>query len=188
MKLTGGNWNGRIINAPEGRITRPTSDLVRGAIFNTLQFMINAYKDVVVLDGFAGSGALGFEALSRGAHHAVMVESDQRAFDVLQKNAAMLDCRKRVTLKRVDLLALSFTQRAYNPFNLVFLDPPYEYRATLVHKVLLHLVNSGVLARDAFIVYEHNPAEVLELPKGFEQLKEKEYGSTIITYLQYKGA
>jgi len=188
MKITGGNWNGRIISAPEGLVTRPTSDLVRGAIFNTLHFMIPAYKDLVVLDGFAGSGALGLEALSRGAHHAVMVESDQRAFDVLQRNVAMLDCKKRVTLKRVDLLSLSFTQRAYNPFNLVFLDPPYEYSATLVHKVLLHLVNSKVLARDAFIVYEHSPDQVLELPKGFEFIKEKEYGSTLVTYLQYKGA
>ena len=188
MKLTGGNWNGRTINAPEGLVTRPTSDLVRGAIFNTLHFMVTSYKDVVVLDGFAGSGALGFEALSRGAHHAVMVEADQRAFDVLQRNAAMLDCKKKVTLKRVDLLALSFSQRAYNPFNLVFLDPPYEYPAQKVHDVLLHLVNSGVLAKDAFIVYEHSPDQTLELPKNFEFLKDKEYGSTIVTYLQYKGA
>jgi 16S rRNA (guanine966-N2)-methyltransferase len=188
MKLTGGNWNGRLINAPEGMVTRPTSDLVRGAIFNTLQFMIDAYKDTVVLDAFAGSGALGLEALSRGAHHAVLVESDQRAFDVLQRNVAMLDCKKRVTLKRIDILALSFTQRAYDPFNLVFLDPPYEYSAELVAKVLSHLVNSRVLAKKAFVVYEHSPAQTLELPKGFEQLKEKEYGSTLVTYLQYKGA
>ena len=186
MKITGGEWQGRIISAPEGMVTRPTTDLVRGAIFNTLNFMVDNFKDAVVLDGFAGSGAMALEALSRGANHAVMVESDQRAFQIMQRNVATLDCRRRCTLKRINLLSLSFSKKAYNPFNLVFLDPPYEYPATNITKILSFLVSCGVLARKAIIVYEHNPKEVLQLPDGFELLKENEYGSTMVTYVKYE--
>ncbi|MCL2818839.1 MAG: 16S rRNA (guanine(966)-N(2))-methyltransferase RsmD [Actinomycetia bacterium] len=187
MKITGGEWNGRSISAPEGMVTRPTTDLVRGAIFNTLNPMIMKWNDIVLLDGFAGSGAMTFEALSRGAHQAVLVESDQRAFQIIQKNVAYFGVKNRVTLKRTNLLALSFNKHAYQPFNLVFLDPPYDYPAENVGRIISFLVESGVLKRKAIVVYEHSPDRVLEIPKGFTFLKENPYGSTVVTYLQYDG-
>ncbi|MCL2491954.1 MAG: 16S rRNA (guanine(966)-N(2))-methyltransferase RsmD [Coriobacteriia bacterium] len=187
MRITGGDWNGRVFDAPEGMVTRPTSDLVRGAIFNTLKPMVEKWKDVVVLDGFAGSGALAFEALSRGAYQAYFVESDQRAFQVLQRNVSLFDVKNKVTLKRTDLLHLTFTKREDNPFNLVFLDPPYEYPAAKVKRLLSFLVESRVLARKALIVYEHSIDTKPELPDRFTLLKQNEYGSTMVSYIRFEG-
>ncbi len=123
MRVIAGRYKGRRLRAPRGRNTRPTSDRVREALFS----MLGAVDEARVLDLFAGTGALGIEALSRGASSAVFVERDAAALDALRANLETLDLHQpRVEVRRVDALAALRTARERNEtYDLVFVDPPY---------------------------------------------------------------
>ena len=119
MRIIAGTWRGRTLEAPPGLGTRPTADRVRETLFSMLASRLGSFEDLRVADLFAGSGALGFEALSRGASHATFVESDSAAAAIIRRNAAKLGAD--VTILGGSALALPRAE----PFDLIFADPPY---------------------------------------------------------------
>jgi 16S rRNA (guanine966-N2)-methyltransferase len=119
MRIIAGRWRGRPLVAPEGQATRPTADRVREALFSMLASRIGSFEGLRVADLFAGSGALGLEALSRGAAHCVFVENDRRAVDAIRRNLAQLGASGEVLARSADHAVLP------TPVDLAFLDPPY---------------------------------------------------------------
>jgi 16S rRNA (guanine966-N2)-methyltransferase len=122
MRIIAGKWRGRSIEAPPGVATRPTGDRAREALFSMLASRLGAFDDLRVADLFAGSGALGLEALSRGAAHATFVETDAAAAAIINRNADKVGASDRIRLLRESALALPRSE----PFDLIFADPPYE--------------------------------------------------------------
>ena len=120
MRIIAGEWRGRPLDAPSGQATRPTSDRVRETLFSMLASRLGSFEDLRVADLFAGSGALGFEALSRGAASATFVENDANAIAAIRRNAETLGAS--VEIIGGSALALPRTQ----PFDLIFADPPYS--------------------------------------------------------------
>jgi 16S rRNA (guanine966-N2)-methyltransferase len=121
MRIIAGEWRGRTIATPAGHSTRPTADRVRETLFNMLASRLGTFEGLRVADLFAGSGALGFEALSRGAAHATFVESDARAIAAIRANAAKLGAEEKIAIVAGSALALPRSA----PFDLISADPPY---------------------------------------------------------------
>ena len=120
MRIIAGEWRGRTIEAPAGRDTRPTSDRAREGLFSMLQSRLGSFEGLRVADLFAGTGALGLEALSRGAAHCIFVEKHRPALDALARNIAKLGAGERT-----DLRAQSIEHVALAPCDVLFMDPPY---------------------------------------------------------------
>jgi 16S rRNA (guanine966-N2)-methyltransferase len=169
MRVVAGELRGRKISAPEGNTTRPTTDMAREAIFNALT-SLNVVVDAHVLDLFAGSGALGIEALSRGAKHCTFIERDRDALTSLQDNIKKLGLTDRTTVIRAD--AAIAAAKVAN-VNLVMADPPYEFVdwAGLLSKISAPL-----------LVAESN-REITGID-GWESVRSKRYGRTHVTYLR----
>jgi 16S rRNA (guanine966-N2)-methyltransferase len=121
MRIIAGEWRGRVIEAPPGQATRPTTDRVRETLFSMLASRIGSFEDLRIADLFAGSGALGLEALSRGAAHATFVENDAKASAIIRRNADKLGALDRVQILGGSALALPRAES----FDLIFADPPY---------------------------------------------------------------
>ena len=172
MRVVAGSYGGRRLTAPSGDATRPTSDRVREALFSILGASV---RDVRVLDLFAGSGALGIEALSRGAARAVFVERAPRALRALRANLAALgiEADVRALDARGALRAASARREAYD---LVFLDPPYRRSAELGRELSEDL--AAVLAPGARVVTESDRRAPLELELALAD--ERRYGDTVI--------
>lgn len=161
MRIVAGQFKGRAIVPPPGRGTRPTTDRVREALFSALWARLGSFEGVRVLDAFAGSGALGIEALSRGAAFATFVEHDSSALKALRANIASLSLsRTAAEVRAGDTFAVctqdAFLSRAAAaPFSLVMLDPPYALPAAEVAGLLFSLADAGALAPGALVSYEH---------------------------------
>ena len=168
MRVVAGEFGGRRLQAPRGRATRPTADRVREALFS----MLGDVGGARVLDLYAGSGALGIEALSRGAASAVFVDSEARAAVAIRRNLDTLGARGEV--RRQD--ALRFLAAARGPFELVFCDPPYDSDPSPAAALAERL--PAVTSKDARIVTESDKRRPLELP--FPLLRERTYGDTRI--------
>ena len=121
MRIIAGEWRGRVIEAPPGQSTRPTADRVRETLFSMLASRLGSFEDLRVADLFAGSGALGFEALSRGAASATFVESDAKAAAIIRRNADKLGAAHRIQVVGGSALALPRSE----PCDLILADPPY---------------------------------------------------------------
>jgi len=135
MRIIAGEWRGRPIEAPPGRGTRPTADRARETLFSMLISRLGSFEDLRVADLFAGSGALGFEALSRGAASVTFVESEPAAAASIQRNADSLGAANRIRIESGSALALLRT----DPFDLIFADPPYASGAgSEIVRALLH--------------------------------------------------
>lgn len=159
MRIIAGLWRGSTLKAPSGDGTRPTIDRVRESLMSSLSSMRGGFEGARVLDAFAGSGALGLEALSRGARSAWFYERDRGAFSVLSANVAKFDLGSdRVRLKCADVLAMP-PLRFHEPFDLVFLDPPYAMGAQGVFELLDRLAKADALSDDALVCYEHARAD-----------------------------
>ncbi len=159
MRVIGGTWGGRrLLGPPRGAETRPTSDRVREAVFNILSSRVDGAR---VLDLFAGTGALGIEALSRGAAHATFVECDRGLCQTVETNLQELECdpaHYSVQLRDVRRAL----KRGTGPYDLVFIDPPYGHH--LEREALAALVKEDLLAPDAVVVVEHTSKETVTLP------------------------
>jgi 16S rRNA (guanine966-N2)-methyltransferase len=177
MRIVAGEWRGRALTAPSGQATRPTADRVRQALFDMLLHAPwggrDAVEEVRVLDAFAGTGALGLEALSRGAAHTTFVEQDRAALTALRGNIARCRAEARSTVLAADVLALAADQSC----RLIFLDPPY--RQELVPRALANLRASGWIASGALVVAESARDERLPLPA--EPLAERAHGAARLT-------
>lgn len=179
MRIIAGDLKGRVIKSPPGSHTRPTSDKVRGAIFNMLASMpaFAGFEGAHVLDLFAGTGALGIEALSRGAVRASFVEHDRKTAARLMAtlNNFGLDGRSKVHCR--DATRLGDVDGA--PFNLVFADPPYGKNRA--EPALLRANSMGVLANDVIVVLEER-ADLEPMPKGFELIERRSWGDTAASF------
>ncbi|WP_293003511.1 16S rRNA (guanine(966)-N(2))-methyltransferase RsmD [Mycobacterium sp.] len=174
-RIVGGVAGGRRIAVPP-RGTRPTTDRVREAVFNILSARLD-FTGLAVLDLYAGSGALGLEALSRGAASALFVESDRRAATVLERNIAALGL-PGATLRRGQAAAV-LAVNATAPVDLVLADPPYEVDASEVEALLGALATNGWVRSGSMVVVERAAAGVtLTWPNGWDPWKPRIYGDT----------
>ena len=176
MRIIAGAWRGRPLLAPAGQATRPTSDRAREALFSMLQSRLGCFEDLRVADLFAGTGALGLEALSRGAAHCTFVETDRAALDALKRNVAAFGVQERADIRSQDA-----TRAAGGPFHLAFLDPPY--RSGLGGKALTSLMAAGTLAPGALISVETARDEQALVP-GLTVEVERTYGKAKLTLLR----
>jgi 16S rRNA (guanine966-N2)-methyltransferase len=184
MRIVGGEFKGRPIAAPQGRDTRPTSDRARESLFNVLAHApwSPGLEGQRVLDLFAGSGALGLEAMSRGAAFALFVETDAAARGAIRDNIEALGLFGTTRIHRRDATDLGMKPAGLNdPFDLVFLDPPYG--KGLGERALARLGDGGWITREALIVFEFGANETPQTP-AFETLAEREYGAAKVLFLK----
>ena len=168
MRVVAGELGGRRLTTPAGTSTRPTTDRVREAIFNSLG-SAGLLDGALVADLFAGSGAVGIEALSRGADRCVFVERDRAALDALNDNIDALDLRDRSKVLASDAMSVAATIDA----DIVFADPPYDFDAW--HDLIGRVTADIVIAESGAVV---------SAPPGWEVTREKKYGRTRVTFLE----
>ncbi len=177
-RIIAGQYGGRRIETPKGDGTRPTSDRVREAMFSSIESELGGFDGLHVLDLFAGSGALGLEAASRGASHVVFVESDARAAAVIKSNIKTLGVSGANVVKGT---ASAFVERESDlVFDLVFLDPPYALPTTQLAGLVRRA--KDVSAAEALFVVERATRDPFEWPEGVEGLRHKKYGETTVWY------
>lgn len=194
MRIISGDARGRRLYAPAGEETRPTADRVREALFNILGARVRGAR---VLDLFGGTGAMALEALSRGAAHAVVVDSARTALEAIERNARAVlgeDAVKRARIIRADYRAAidqlavrgageQAGGQAEERFDLVFLDPPYRM-ADAYADALTRLRAARLLEEDYRVVLERAREQVVKLPPGFERLDVRDYGKTSIEFVR----
>ena len=179
MRIISGEARGRTLYAPQGAETRPTSDKLRGSIFNILGPRV---IDARVLDLFGGTGALALEALSRGAAEAVIADVSRHALQCIERNARSVlkeDFDARVRILRADYRAA--IEKAPGPFDLVFLDPPYRM-AEAYGDALARLLSAGKLSADCVAVLERARAVEIVLPEGMARHDLRLYGDTAVEF------
>lgn len=189
MRIIAGKYRGQQIFAPKGRDVRPTTDRVREAIFSSLTSYFGDFDNLVVLDAFAGSGALGFEAVSRGACKLISCEKNFNTYQNLQKNFDSLKLEKDMcALINTDATRFDFSKAlGAKKFSLLFFDPPYKYDEDIVYDLVKQLENDNLLTNKAMIVYEHQVGETNKLQDAkFELFNSKNYGDTSIDYYVYR--
>ncbi len=185
MRIVAGSLRGRTLLSPKSDAIRPTSDRVRGAIFNILT---HAASDVPidgarVLDLFAGTGALGLEALSRGAAFCLFVEKSAAGRVLIQRNIDALGLASRAEVRAADVTKLGSAPR--EAFTLAFLDPPYGQG--LAEKALTAAAGGGWLAPGALAVVEERSDAAIDWPEGFEVMDARRWGDTQVLFARYRG-
>ena len=187
MRIVAGEFRGRALAAPPGERTRPTSDRARQAIFNILEHApwSPGLRDARVIDLFAGSGALGFEALSRGAAFCLFVETDEAARGAIRETVEAFSLFGRTRVHRRDAADLGVRPGSDGPaFDLAFLDPPYG--KGLGETALARLASGGWLAPGAAVVFERGVDEPPFPVSGFEALDARDYGAARVHFLRYE--
>jgi 16S rRNA (guanine966-N2)-methyltransferase len=181
MRIVGGDLGGRVLRAPAGAATRPTSEKVREAIFGILARLGSPMEGARVLDLFAGSGALGIEALSRGAGHATFVDFGKAPVEVIRGNLRGLGVEARAAVVSGDAVAAA-ARPAIPPFDFVFIDPPYA--SDLATRAALALPADN-LAPDATIIIEHDRRHAPPESLGtLVRIDERRYGDTLVSFYQ----
>jgi 16S rRNA (guanine966-N2)-methyltransferase len=185
MRIVGGRLRGRVLAAPKSQAIRPTADRLREALFNIL---VHAYGDPVsgarVLDLFAGTGALGLEALSRGAAFALFVDDGAEARALLRENVAALGLGGVSRIFRRNAATLG-AAHPLAPFSLAFLDPPYA--RALAEAALASARAGGWLIPGALAVVEEAASAAFSAPEGFEELERRRYDDTMLILLRHHG-
>ena len=183
MRIIAGSARGTPLLAPRGMDTRPTQDKVKESLFNMLQ---GAWEGGAALDLFAGSGALGLEAVSRGAELAVLVDQSKEAAQCIRRNIEKLRFQDRAELLNCDWKqAVSKLAREGRRFELVFLDPPYLMDD--LGPLCGELAAAGLLAPEAIIVWERRTGTEKTLPSAFALFKQRAYGDTEMLLYRYEG-
>ncbi|HTN43388.1 MAG TPA: 16S rRNA (guanine(966)-N(2))-methyltransferase RsmD [Nitrospiria bacterium] len=179
MRVIAGEAKGRRLRSPRGTEIRPTSDKVKEALFSILG---NRVVEARFLDLFAGTGAIGIEALSRGAARVDFVESDRAMADLLEKNLAACGFQARAEIHRTD--AFKFIKQGHGPYDLIFADPPYH--AWQLKKLLPAVERGAMISPDGLLVVEHYRKIALPVPVGrLRVVRAYEYGDTVLTV--YRG-
>ena len=179
MRIIGGTYRSRPLSAPKGMDTRPTLDQVREALFNILQGRVEGTD---MLDLYGGSGAVGLEAVSRGAQSAVICDQSRDAVNVIRKNVASLGCGDRVTvLQNRDQQALTLLEQTGRSFDLVFLDPPYQMDIT---DIIVRIAAGPLLRAGGTLILEHAARrEAGEIPV-LRLLSTRKYRDTCLTFYE----
>lgn len=182
MRIVGGKFRGKALLSPTDDSIRPTSDRARESVFNILASRIGVHLDgIKVLDVFAGTGALGLEAISRGATSAVFVDTGAEARGIIRDHIEAFGIAGFAKLLRRDATALG-PAGTMGPFDLVFLDPPYG--KGLGEQALVSLQSGNWLAKDATIVLEESSEVELTLPDGFHLDDRREYGAAAVHFIK----
>ena len=184
MRIEAGAHKGTKLAVPEGSDVRPTSDRARQAIFNMLIHRFDAVEGARVLDAFAGSGALGLEALSRGAAHLVAMELARPALDTLKRNITACHENARTLVFACNALDPPKAQPRYAPCSLVFLDPPYG--KGLIVPALVALERAGWIAPGALVVAEMAVREDVSALAEYAVEDERRYGKARIVFLRHR--
>ena len=180
-RIVGGVAGGRRIAVPAGSGTRPTADRVREALFSSLEAEFSGFAGLSVLDLYSGSGAIGLEALSRGADRVVLVEADRKAAEVITANIRAVGLPgASVLIRPAEKVAAG--DNPAGPFDLVFADPPYKLETAELQDVLTGLAENGWLVADAVVVVERGKREPWEWPAGFAALRDRKYGEARLWY------
>lgn len=178
LQIVGGRHRSRMLKTPKGQHTRPTRSLVREAVFNILQ---GSTADSVVLDLFAGSGAMGLEAISRGASFVVFCDSSRQAVEAVRQNLALLREKEKAQVLQCDaLLALHRLQGEQKRFDLILMDPPYGMDP---HDVIQFIQQSTLLKEEGLLVLEQAKGHEVFIPEALEQKMKRDYGDTTIYIL-----
>ncbi len=179
MRVISGSAKGHKLNAPEGLTTRPTADRMKETLFNIIAFDLPGCD---FLDLFAGSGAIGIEALSRGASKAVFVDELDVCADTIQKNLqhTKLDLKAEIIKKDVFSGIMHLMQKKQQ-FDIIFMDPPYRMGLSL--PVLEKIASCSLLKKNGYIIVESSAKIPLEPLKGFQVVREKVYKTTVLTWL-----
>lgn len=182
MRIIGGRLRGRKLQTFKGSQVRPTADRVREALFNILG---DKFADANILDLFAGTGALGIEALSRGAQTAVFVDNSAQSLAVLRKNLDRCALQPYARIIQWDISRNLTCLKCYpETFDMVFMDPPYHL--DLVTKALQHLLDSGCLSSRALLVAEHEVGAEFEIESArFNCTDNRRYGRTALSFFTY---
>jgi 16S rRNA (guanine966-N2)-methyltransferase len=178
VRIIAGEWRGRKLAAPKGEATRPTGDRTRETLFSMLASRLGSFGELSVADLFAGSGALGLEALSRGAAHCLFVEQDDAALKAIRANIATLDARARSEVRGGSVLSLGPVTQ---PKDLILLDPPYGTGAGAV--ALDRLLRLGWIGEATWAVVETAIDETVEI-KGLSVEAERRVGKAKLTLLR----
>lgn len=180
MRIVGGTFRGRSLAAPRSQAIRPTTDRTREALFNILA---HAYPDALdgarVLDLFAGTGALGLEALSRGAAGALFIEESAEGRGLIRTNIESMGLQGRAKIFRRDATSLGDIG-TIAPFDLIFADPPYGRQ--LAERAVVSALAGGWLKPDAVVVVEEAAATPFDPPAGFAAVDRRDYGDTTVTF------
>lgn len=188
MRIVAGRFRGRALTAPKGRTTRPTAARAREGLFNILahggfgEGGGSVLADAIVLEAFAGTGAFSFEALSRGAAMATLLDLDEAALDAARDNARALGLREDAHVLRMDALRPRKGDRLHD---LVFLDPPYGSK--LGAKAMAALAHKGWIAVGALVIIEVAAKEDFQPPAGFAPLSERSFGAARFVLMRYDG-
>lgn len=178
MRIIAGEWRGRPLDAPSGRATRPTSDRAREGLFSMLASRIGSFEGLRVADLFAGTGALGLEALSRGAAHCIFLEKEREALDILKRNIARLGADGRAEVRAQPAEHALPPSR---PCHLILLDPPYG--AGLAQAALDRIASNGWLAPGAWISVELH-REGLDLPPNLSRAADRRFGKAEVVLIR----
>ncbi len=177
MRVISGSARGLKLNTPEDYDIRPTTDRVKESMFNVISPYV---YDAEVLDLFSGSGALGIEALSRGASHVYFCDKDPKSIGVTKSNISKAKFEARSTVILGDYLkAISNISSKKEKMDIIFIDPPY-YKG-LFGVVLKEIVDQGILEEDGILVVEHDYQVAIEEVEGLNIIKNKKYGKTAVT-------
>ena len=177
MRIIAGEWRGRKLIAPRGDATRPTADRTRETLFNMLTSRLGSFDDLRVADLFAGSGALGLEALSRGAAHCLFVEQEKPAVDAIKANILALGARDRSKVQQGSVMSLGPTSE---PYDLLLLDPPYRTGAANV--ALDRMQRLGWIGPETWIAVETSDKESVEV-SGLDIAADRKVGKARLTLL-----
>lgn len=178
-RIVAGEYGGRLLKAPAGATTRPTSDRTREALFASIE-ATHELADGPFVDLYAGSGAIGLEAISRGAPTAYFVERHPQAAAVIRANIAALRAQERCTV--VQLPADRACQAGAVDAQTVFLDPPYDVSSPELAGLLDALLDEGLCRPDALVVVERAHRDRWVWPRGVEPLRERRYGAAHLWY------
>lgn len=180
MRIIAGLYKGRKIDCPEGDKIRPTSDMLRSAVFNILQFRVE-WENSQVLDACCGTGAFGIEAISRGAKFVSFIDASRESLDVTKHNLTKLN----VPLEKFDMMlhAIEALPEARRRYDIIYLDPPYL--KGLVPKGLKSLAAKNWIAEGAIILAEIAERDKIEMPPGFTLLDERKYGNSKLLKIKH---
>jgi 16S rRNA (guanine(966)-N(2))-methyltransferase RsmD len=195
MRIISGTLKSRKLLAPKGDTTRPTSDRARESLFNVLSNLVD-FEDMTVLDLFAGSGAFAFEAVSRGAGKATLVEENRKVIETIKENARALAVEEQMEIIQKDVyqwLNQSSDSQTIEgrgsttgvPFDLIFADPPYDDSRTL-NALPAAIFAAGLLTAGSLVIVEHRTGSKIGIPENAELFRELSAGEAVFSFLRQK--
>ncbi len=180
MRVITGKYKGRVLSSVRDNSVRPATDRVKGTIFNVLQSRLRI-SNAHVLDVFAGSGSLGFEALSRGAADVVFVDDRRAVLDMIERNAETLGCVDASILIQSD--AMRFIEQTQDQFDLIFADPPYAYER--MGEIPTLIFQRRLLKNEGFLIIEHAKRTIFESTPLYRIAVQKEFGNTRLSFFTH---